>query len=279
MPEDHSEPLMFHVLDVDYDYFETMGIPIAHGRSFSKSYGQDNQAYMINEALALNLGWENPVGKKIARNGEHPIIGVIKNYNYSPLHSQIEPLIITIQPFSGYNFITLKTNRQNPELMKQLEEKWQSIVPNENFSSFSLISHISQAYTSERGYVYILLFCAFLAVLIASLGLFGLAAFTIRKRNKEMAIRKVYGASIKKIFALVSTGFIKWVIIANLIASPIAYFIMDHYFLANYAYNQGVQWWVLIIALFFSVLISLLVIFTQIIRLGRLNPIDHIRYE
>jgi len=279
MPEGHSKPLMFHVLDVDYNYFETMDIPIVQGRNFSKSFGQDKQAYMINEALARSLGWENPLGKKIARNGDHSIIGVVKNYNYSPLHSQIEPLIITVQPWKGYDFITLKTNEQNPGLMKQLEDTWKSIAPNENFTSFPLISHISKAYTSERGYMYILMFCAFLAVLIASLGLFGLAAFTIRKRNKEMAIRKVFGAGISKIFALVSTGFIKWVLIANVIASPIAYFIMDHYFLANYAYNQGVQWWVLIVALLFSVIISLLVIFTQIIRLGSLNPIDHIRYE
>jgi putative ABC transport system permease protein len=278
-PEGCEEPRTFHALDVDYNYFETMGIPIAQGRSFSKSFGQDKEAYLINEELARSLGWENPIGKKIRRNGIHTIIGVVKNYNYSPLNSQIEPLIITIQPWRGYDFITLKTNGQNPELMKQLEEKWQAIVPNENFSSFTLISHISQAYTSERGYMYILMFCSFLAVLIASLGLFGLAAFTIRKRNKEMAIRKVYGASIDRIFALVSTGFIKWVVIANLIASPIAYFIMDNYFLVNFAYSTEIKWWVFFLALFFSITISLFVILAQILRLSRLNPIEYIRYE
>lgn len=278
-PEGFDEPSMFHALDVDYDYIETMGFQVVQGRNFSKSYGQDKNAYMINEALAQSLGWENPVGKKIKRGGEHTVIGVVKSYNYSPLHAQIEPLIITMQPWRGYDFITLKTNGQNSGLNEQLEEKWQSVVAHENFESFTLLSHISQAYTSERSYMYILLFCAALAILIASLGLYGLTAFTVRKRNKEMAVRKVFGAGLSRIFVLISVGFIKWVMLANIIAWPIAYHIMNTFFLVNFVYNNGVRWWIYIVALIFTFLISLFIIFMQIIRLGRLNPMDYIRDE
>jgi len=126
---------MFHALDVDYDYIEMMGFQVVQGRKFSKSYGQDKEAYMINEALAHKLGWKNPIGKKIERNGDHTIIGVVKDYNYSPLNKQIEPMVITLNPWRGYSFITLKSNGQNSTLIKQLEDKWQAVVPNENFSS------------------------------------------------------------------------------------------------------------------------------------------------
>jgi putative ABC transport system permease protein len=234
---------------------------------------------MINKALARKLGWTDPVGKKIFRSGEHTIIGVLENYNFSPLHQQIEPLIITIKPWQGYDYITVRFSGKEPEVIKSLEEKWKSAVPYEDFKSFSLESYVSEAYDQEKGYMYMLLFCSFLTVFIAALGLFGLAAFITRKRYKEIAVRKVFGAGMNGIFILVSTGFLSLVIIANIIAWPIAYFFMDHYFLTRYANNSGIHWWVFFVVLVFSIGISLLVILFQIYRLSRLNPVDYIRYE
>ncbi|MEZ5083239.1 MAG: ABC transporter permease, partial [Bacteroidales bacterium] len=278
-PEGHSEPLMFHALDIDYDYLETMELEIVQGRNFSKDFGQDKEAYIINEALARQLGWDNPIGKTIQRDGKHPVIGVVNDYNFSPLHSHIEPLIITIKPWQGYSYITLKTTQPIANIKNSVEEKWEALIPSEDFSFFTLDSFISEAYNPVKEFMYMILFCSFLAIFIASLGLFGLAAFLTRKRNKEIAVRKVFGAGINRIFILVSSGFLKWVLLANGIAWPIAWFIMDNYFLANFAYNGGIKWWTFLAALLFTVFLSLFVIVFQIIRLGRLNPIDYIRYE
>lgn len=279
-PEGLTEPMMIHVLDVDYDYLPTMGLEVVIGRNFSKDYGLDKDAYLINEALALQLGWENPIGKTIRRGIEHKVIGVVKNYNFSPLHVNIEPLIFTLKPWQGgYDYLTIQTSGKRDGLERELETKWKSIVPYEDFNSFTLTSHVKNAYNSVRGKMYMLMVCSILSILIAVLGLFGLTAFTTRQRYKEIAIRKVYGSDMKKIFNLVSSGFIKWVLLANVIAWPLAYFIMDNYFLVNFAYNTGIKWWVFVLALIFSIVISLFVILVQILRLSRLNPIDYIRYE
>ncbi|MCD4694683.1 MAG: ABC transporter permease [Bacteroidales bacterium] len=278
-PEGHSEPLMFHALDVDYDYLPAMGLQVVQGRNFSKEFGQDKEAYLINQALAQKLGWKNPVGKTIRRGGEHRIIGVVKNYNFSPLHKTIEPLIFTLRPWRGYSYITLNTSGITKNLKNELETKWKSVVPYEDFNSIRLATYVNDAYGGVQEYLYMLMFCSILAVFIAALGLFGLAAFTTRQRYKEIAVRKVFGAGINKIFILVSTGFIKWVVLANIIAWPLAYLIMENYFLANFAYNNGIKWWVYFAALVFSIVISSLVILVQILRLGRLNPVEYIRYE
>jgi len=278
-PEGHDKPLMFHALDVDYDYLPAMGLMIVQGRNFSKEFGQEDEAYIINQALAKQLGWNEPVGKTIRRGNDHKIIGVVKDFNFSPLHVAIEPLIITLKPWRGYSHITLQVSDINKDLINRLEAEWKSVVPYEGFEEFSLNSYVIEAYGTEKLYMYMILFCACLTIFIAALGLFGLAAFITRRRYKEIAVRKVFGAGMNRIFMLISTGFIKWVLLANIIAIPLAYLIMDNYFLANFAYNGGIRWWIFIAALLFSVTISLLVILFQIIRLGRLNPIEYIRYE
>ena len=278
-PEGFDKPLMFHALDIDCDYLSAMGLEMVQGRNFSKEFGQDNEAYIINQALAKQLGWENPIGKKISRDGDHTIIGVVNDFNFSTLHDNIEPLIITSKPWRGFSYLTLRISGKNDDLMASLEKEWNAIVPYENFVAFSLDTYITKAYGEEKKAMIILLFCSFISIFIASLGLFGLSAFSTRRRFKEIAVRKVFGAGINKIFILVSSGFLKWVLMANIIGWPLAYFIMDNYFLSNFAYNGGIKWWIFLAALLFTVTLSLFVIVFQIIRLGRLNPIDYIRYE
>lgn len=278
-PEGLSKPLMFHALDIDYDYLASMGLEIVQGRNFSKSFGKDEEAYLINQALARQLGWNDAVGKTIKRGGDHKVIGVVKNFNYSTLHESIEPLVITMKPWRGYSYLTIQSSGITEEFIHRIEAAWKSVVPYEDFESFRLETFIADAYGEEKQYMQMLLFCAFLTIFIAALGLFGLSAFIIRQRYREIAVRKVFGAAIHKIFTLISAGFVKWVLIANAIAWPMAYVIMENYFLVNFAYSGGVRWWIFLIALFSSVLIALLVILFQIFRLSRLNPVDYIRYE
>lgn len=278
IPEGHKEPLMFHALDIDYDYLDAMDLEIVRGKRFSKSFGRDEDAYMINQTLARQLGWDNPVGKTIIRNGPHKIIGVVKDYNYSPLDSKIEPLIITLKPWRGYDYITLKITGRIGEIKSLLEGKWKPVVPNEDFTWFSLSTYVAGAYKSIRDFMFVLLLCSALAIVIASLGLFGLAAFMTRQRTREIAVRKIFGAQVDNIFFHVSVGFLKWVLIANLLAWPVAYLLMSKY-LQNFVFNTGISVWVFLVVLIFTCILSVLVIFYQVLRLIRLNPVDYIRYE
>ena len=278
-PEGHDQPLMFHALDVDYDYLDVMGLELVKGRNFSKAFGQDEEAYIVNQALATQLGWDDPVGKTIRRGGDHKVIGMVRDFNYSTMHDVIGPLVITLKPWQGYSYITILSSVGLQDLRGPLEIQWKGIVPNEDFEMISLDSYIREAYGPEREYMAMLLFCAGLTLFIASLGLFGLAAFLTRKRYREIAVRKVFGADIRGIVLMVSSGFLRWVLLANLIGWPLAYIVMDNYFLVNFAYSSGISWWTYAVALLFSTVIAFIVILFQVLRLGRLNPIDYIRYE
>ena len=279
MPEGLSEPIIIHALDIDYDYLKTMGIDLVQGRNFSKEFGTDKESYIINQTLAKQMGWQNAIGKTITRGGDHKVIGVVEDFHYSSLHKQIEPLLITLQPWQGYNFITLKySGIIEHELIHQMEEKWKDVVPNEDVKYFFLESYIQEAYTEEAGFAWILAFCSGLALFIAGLGLFGLAAFITRQRSREMAIRKVFGAGIKKIFVLISSSFLKWVIIANIIAIPVAYLVMESW-LQYFVYHEGMQFWIFAVTILFCLVLTLSIVLFQILRLNKLNPIDFIRYE
>ncbi len=278
-PEGLKEPMMIHALDVDYDYIPATGLKIVKGRNFSKEFGTDKTAYIINETLARKLNWDDPIGKTIARDGVHKVIGMVKDFHFATLQQRIEPLLITLQPWRGYDYLTVRISKDNQEsIMKKIADKWKQIVPYEDFSYFSVDKYIKQGYDEERSIAMILTFCSVIALFIAGIGLFGLAAFITRQRQKEAAIRKIHGAGISDIFVLLSTGFVRWVIVANIIAWPVAWFIMDKW-LQRFAYNAGIHFWIFIIAGLFTVVLSLGIILYQVIRLGKVNPVEIIRYE
>lgn len=279
LPDGLKEPIMIHALDVDYDYLKTMELNIVQGRNFSKEFGTDKEAYIINQTLAKQMGWQNAIGKTIKRGGEHKVIGVVEDFHYYSLHKSVEPLLITLQPWRGYDYISVNySNTDEKELIEQLESKWKKISPNEDFNYFFLNDYIREAYNRETGFAWILASCSGLAFFIAGLGLFGLAAFIIRQRSREMAIRKVFGAGIKKIFVLLSSDFIKWVIIANIISIPVAYLMMDKW-LQYFVYHGGMQLWIFSVTVVFNLFLALIIILFQILRINRLNPIDFIRDE
>ncbi|MBN2172603.1 MAG: ABC transporter permease [Bacteroidales bacterium] len=279
IPEGLDEPIMIHALDVDYDWLAAMGLKIMAGRSFSEQSGTDSNNYLINQTLAKQLGWTDPVGKIIKRSGRHTVIGIVEDFHYSSLHKQVEPLLITLQPWRGYNYITVSySGSDSKELIRQLEAKWKEISPYEDFNYFFLDSYIREAYNEETGFSKILAACAGFALFIAGMGLFGLAAFITRQRSREMAIRKVFGAGMNRIFILMSTDFLKWVLIACLIAIPVAYLVMGKW-LQYFVYHGGLQLWIFVATTVFCLSLALFIVLFQILRIGRLNPIDFIRYE
>jgi putative ABC transport system permease protein len=279
LPEGLEEPIMIHALDVDYDWLETMGMKVVSGRGFSEQSGTDSNNYLINQTLAQQLGWTDPVGKIIKRSGRHTVIGVVEDFHYSTLHKEVEPLLITLQPWRGYDYVTIHYSGSDTKaLVNQLEAKWKKIAPYEDFDYFFLDSYIREAYHEETGFSKILAACAGLALFIAGMGLFGLAAFITRQRSREMAIRKVFGAGMDRIFVLMSTDFLKWVLIACVIAIPLAYLVMSNW-LQYFVYHGGMRLWIFIVTTVFCLALALFIVLFQILRISRLNPIDFIRYE
>jgi putative ABC transport system permease protein len=278
-PEGYEEPLMIHALDVDYNFLEVMKIPVITGRNFSRDYATDANAFLINETLAKKLGWTDPVGKKIMRDGEHKIIGMVRDFHFSTLHTNIEPLLITMKPWDGYYYLVLRLSPGNlNNTLTAIEKKWNEILPNQPYAYVFLDNYVETAYVSENNTEETFLYFSLLAIFIACLGLFGLANYSGEQKRKEIGIRKVYGASSKNILALLSSDYTKWVILANILAWPLAYWAMDRW-LQLFAYRTGISAWIFVLTFCLTSLISLVTIFYQVLHAARTNPVDTIKYE
>ena len=279
-PEGHDKTMMIHVVDVDNKLLKTFGIEVVQGRAFSREFATDNNAFLINETLAKTLGWTDPVGKTIRRNGDHPVIGVVKDFHFATLHSQIEPLIITNQPardrFAALS-IKVKTTDYAGTLAA-IKAVWQDIAPTAPFDYWFLDEAFDQLYKSEQRFRTLFLGFSALAIAIALSGLLSLAAFATAQRTKEIGVRKVLGASAANITALLSRDFIKLVLLANLIAWPIAWLAM-HRWLQNFAYRIEIGWWIFVLAGGLALLIALLTVSAQAMRAALVNPVESLHYE
>jgi putative ABC transport system permease protein len=278
-PEGYEEPLMIHALDVDYEFLDVMKIPVVAGRNFSKEYATDADAFLINETLAKKLGWTDPVGKKIMRDGEHKVIGMISDFHFSTLHTKIEPLLITMKPWDGFYYLVIRLSPGNlNNTLSAIEKKWNEILPNQPYSHVFLDSYVETAYASENNTGETFLYFSLLAIFIACLGLFGLANYSSEQKRKEIGIRKVYGASNQSILTLLSSDYTKWVILANILAWPLAYWAMDKW-LQLFEYHTGISVWIFFLTFCITSLISLITIFYQVLHSTRANPVDTIKYE
>ncbi len=270
----------------DYDFLDTLKLEMAQGRFFSKEFTTDSHAAVLNEKSAELLGWEDPIGKKInnwSRNrGDFVVIGVIKDYHYESLHQEIRPQALFLS--GGYytnveRYISVRLNTENiAGTIKHIESKWNEFAPQMPFEYSFLDQDYDNLYMNERQTRKLFSIFSFLAIFIACLGLFGLASFIADQKTKEIGIRKVLGASVAKIVKNLNKSFLKWVLIANLIAWPIAWFAMNRW-LENFAYRIGLSWWMFVLAAVLAVFIALLTVSFQTVKAALKNPIDSIRYE
>ncbi len=266
---------------IDYDYFETLGMQIIQGRSFSEEYATDVENYVLNEEAARITGLESPIGKMFSCwEDEGKIIGIVKNFHASSLHSEIGPVIFTLSQRHGshsYIFVKIKPNDISGTIA-YFEKKSTEFAPNNLFEYSFLDDEFNRQYGNDqrRGEIY--KYFTFLAILISCLGLFGMASFTAEQRTKEIGIRKVLGASTTNIMALISKDFLVLLFVSNVIAWPIAYYLMDK-ILNNYAYRTSIAAWVFIVSGMMAVFIALFSICTKIIRAALSNPVDSLRYE
>lgn len=264
---------------VDYDFFATLGLEIIRGRAFSPDFPSDvTNAVIINETAVRKLGWEEPLGKHIELSGQRVVVGVVKDFHYKTHRAPIEPIVITLTD-SVSTLIAAKISPGDlPGTLASMKKTWETMVPSLPFQYAFLDEEFDALYRTERRLGQLFGAFASLAVLIACLGLFGLAAYLAQLRTKEVGIRKVLGATVTNIIVLLSKEFVKLVLIANLIAWPVAYFAMNKW-LQDFAYRIGINWWIFALAGGLALLIALLTISMQAVKAALANPVEALRYE
>jgi putative ABC transport system permease protein len=269
-------------LHVARNFIEFYGLQIVAGRAFSEQIPTDKRfAYIVNEALVKELGWKEPLGKSFGVSWEDTlgtVIGVVKDFNFNSLHHKIQPLYISSQNW-GYNEMSVKISPQNvAAALSHLEKKWNELVPDRPFRYIFLDEHFAALYLSDQQVSQIVGIIAGLAIFTACLGLFGLASITTEQRTKEIGIRKVLGASVNSLIALLIQNFARLVLVAFFIAAPAAYFIMNSW-LQNFVYRVDLGWWIFVLAGGMALLIALLTVSAQAIKAALANPVEALRYE
>jgi putative ABC transport system permease protein len=278
-PEGMDKPLMFHVIDVDNDFLAALGIKILSGRNFSVESATDENSFLINQRLAENLGWTDPLGKTIYRDGGHKIIGVVGDFHFAPLHQQIEPLVITRKPYAGYNNLAIRINTNDyPKVISEIEKTWAKLFPSEPFIYNFLDQSIKESYGEEQRFGKLFSYFAALAILISCLGLFGLASYLTQQRRKEIGIRKTFGARTNTIILWLAKDFTKLVVIGNLIGWPLSWFLMQRW-LDNFAYKAPLSWWIFIVTLAISLIIAVFTVAWQSFKAAHENPVESLKYE
>ena len=282
--EDISTPTLL----VDADFFNTMGIQMHEGRSFSKAFGSDEEAaFVLNQAAIRKFN----IAKKedmrismshIASDGpkEGGIIGVTKDFHLRSLHNPIDPLIMTVSPETYYldNFVIRLETANLSTSIASLSENWSKVVPNRPFEYFFLDDAFEKLYRKESRMSAIFQFFTFLALFIAFLGLLALSALAAQQRTKEIGIRKVLGASVGSLVQLLAKDFIKLVLIALVLVSPIAWYFMNKW-LGNFAYHVDIRWSVFAIAGLSTIIVAFLTVGFQAFKAAVINPVDSLKNE
>jgi putative ABC transport system permease protein len=279
-------------LAVDYDYIRTLQLKLVAGRDFSKSMGADkDHAWIINETAARELGFGTPekaLGETLSWHpwdGNNPdslktgqIIGVVKDFNYKSLYDKIEPAVLQIYPGAAFKVAVKIKSAEMAATLAQVRDVWNKFTPDFPLEYKFLDENFDQMYRSEDKLQSLMWVFTGIAIFVACLGLFGLAAYTAETRRKEVGVRKILGASAKGVVLLLSKDFISPVIISLLIASPLGWYFMNHW-LQDFAYRVTLPAWVFLLAGLSAILIALLAVGYQAIRAALANPIQSLRTE
>jgi len=265
---------------VDFDFIETLKIEMKEGRSFSKEYSSDaSSGFVINEEVAKLMGRESVVGESCMFFGrEGTIIGVTRNWHYQPVRNEIEPIALYIEPeWNRVMLIRIPTGNIS-ESIKSIETVWKRVIPTYPFEYYFLDENFDEMYRTEESIGTLLKYFTVLAVFVACLGLFGLASFTSEQRTKEIGIRKVLGANVSNITLLLCREFFLLVLVSNIIAWPVAYFLMKGW-LQKYAYRTSLSVFIFVAAMGIALMVAFLSVSFQAIRAATANPVDSLRYE
>jgi putative ABC transport system permease protein len=278
-----AESQAMGIIHVDHDFLSTMGIELAAGRDFSTDFPSDPEhSVIINETAAKTFGWEKPIGKKIQElDGRHivkTVVGVIKDYHIVSVRQAIEPLLISNSP-EGYEVLVIKTVRgSTAETLDTIEKKWKEIAPGTPFEFNFLGDRFNSQYDSEERLSLIFSYFSLLAIFIACLGLFGMAAHAVEQRTKEIGVRKVLGASQTNILKILNKKFVRLWIFASLIAWPLAYLFAKRW-LQEFAYRTSLSVWIFAGATLLVLVVGILTVSCQSFKAAWANPVESLRYE
>lgn len=281
LPIDIKQDVLSEFWPVDENYLNTMQIKLLSGRNFSPEMSTDNTALIVNEAFVKRFGFKDPLNKPIYRNSvgieKFHIIGVVKDFNFSSLREEIKPLALIYGESRGAISVKLQTANLTG-VMDAIKDKWKVFSPNQEFSYSFMDQDFDATYRSEQRIAQLFISFSTLAILIACLGLFGLAAYAAEQRNKEIGIRKVLGASVPGIVRMLSIDFVRLVLLAILIASPLAWLAMNTW-LQDFAYRIDIQWWVIVLASGIALVIAFTTVSFQSIKAAIANPVKSLRSE
>ena len=282
-PDGEMTQLGQAIFQVGIDFIDHFDMELVAGRSYSRDFPSDStSALVIDEAAARQYGYANPadiIGKKFdqwGRAGE--VIGVVKDFNFISLHRNIEPLTL---PFEAYasRFLTLKVKTDDmAKTISDVEEVWRKLAPHRPFLYSFLDEDFNKQYQADFKFRKIFTVFSVLAILIASLGLYGLATYTAEIRTKEIGIRKVLGAEVSSIVTLLSKDFIKLVLVAIVLATPITWYAMNTW-LEGFAYRTAIGWWVYLLAGVVAIIVALATISSQAVRAALTNPVKSLKSE
>lgn len=283
--ENPDQSVMSRFYYVDDAYIPTLGMRVVQGRNFSKSFSTDASAVILNETAVRTLGWQkNPIGRELIGHTDdngvktyYRVIGVVEDFHFESLKQKIGPLVMFLGRNSGNILIKTRTNKL-PQFLASLKQKWESFSPAAPFSYSFLDDRFEQVYVSEQKIEKVLTLFSSLTIFIACLGLFGLATYTAEQRTKEIGVRKVLGASVSSVVALLSKDFIKLILIALVLASPIAWWSLTQW-LNDFAYKITIDWWIFALAGLLAIGIALLTVSFQSIKAAMMNPVKSLRSE
>jgi putative ABC transport system permease protein len=269
------------IFNIDYDYLPTLGLEIVKGRNFTRGFSTDSSGVLINETAVEDLGWghTDPIGKIIVRSGtrQYTVVGVVRDYHYLSVKQKIAPLMMLLG--NNHGGILVKVNGSDMAgFLNSAKKDWAAFSPGGPFSYYFLDDKFASLYESEQRTGEIFTGFTLIALLIAGLGLFGLAAYMVEQRTREIGIRKVLGASVSSVLLLVSKEFMLMVGVAFLIAIPFAWWGM-HRWLQDFAYRVNVSWWVFPLAGATALAVAVITVSYQAAKAATANPVKSLRSE
>lgn len=276
-----SDSLTFNWISVDYNYFDTYGIKLKEGRTFSRKYGTDStQAFMLNEAAVKALGWKSPLGKELnSIGGKRKVIGVTENFNFLSLYQNYTPIIYLVEPSLYFNFsIKIAASGDISDTIAKIENAWKTLLPNTPFNYKFVDEQFDALYKADQQMGKIFALFAGLALFITCLGLFSLSSFMAAKKKKEIGIRKVHGASISDILLYFYINYGKLVGLAGLIAVPASFYFLSKW-LQNFAFKTEISVGIFILAIAMTLAIAIATVSYESIKAAFANPAESLRSE
>jgi len=274
-----DQSVSFMCWPVDENFLNFYNVEIVKGRTFSKDMKTDKGSFVFNQAAIDKFNWDKPLGKKIpAFSDDGTLIGVSRNFNFSSLKDNIQPMAFWL--FDGRrNELSLKLKPNKiPEAISFIKDTWEKFEPAHDFNYSFLDDYLDRLYKKEEQISQFIGFVSLWSIILALTGLLGLVIFTARNKTKEIGIRKVNGATISDIVLMLNQSFLKWVILAFIFAIPLSYYALSKW-LENFAYKTSISWWIFALAGIIVLFITLITISLYTFKVARRNPIEALRYE